>query len=241
MDGEIRALAALKKSYEDLDEFVYITSHDLREPLRGMKNFSDFLIEDYADKLDEDGRKYLETIKKLGGRIETYLDSLMFYSRLAREELHYQSVSLAELIENIKKSYMIDSQGKLKISFESKEVNLCCDLSRLTRILGSLIQNGVCYNLSEQKNIHISHQKMDNQLHLFSVKDNGIGMREEDWERIFKVFKRLHPKEDFGGGTGFGLTAAKKLVELHGGELWVESSHEGKGSVFSFTISEKPV
>ena len=228
----------LKRSNEDLDQFAYIASHDLREPLRGMRNFSQFLIEDYSDALDEEGKGYLSVIQKLGKRLEKYLDSLLYYSRLGREKLAFKKTNLSELIPEIYNTYLDPSLKNIEIKYSSDLPSIVCDPIKLTKILGNLFQNAIRYNHSQVKIIELEYKQLGEDRHQFWIRDNGIGMKSEHWNRIFTIFKRLHSKDEYDQGSGLGLAMAKKAVEQHGGEIWVESSEIDKGSCFSFTIKE---
>ncbi len=236
---KVLAKNELKRSNEELDEFAYIASHDLREPLRGMRNFSQFLIEDYSDKLNEEGLNYLETIKKLGERLEIYLDSLLYYSRLGRGEMSIKRVDLNVFLESITETYINPMEGNIDIRVNGCLPQITCDYVKLQKIFGNLIQNSIRYNLSERKIVEIWHKKNEDSMHQFWIKDNGIGIKTDHWKRIFTIFKRLHPKEDFEGGTGLGLTLVKKAVERHGGQIWVESSIIDEGTIITFTIREQ--
>ena len=228
----------LKRSNEDLDQFAYIASHDLREPLRGMRNFSQFLVDDYSDALDEEALGYLDVIQKLGKRLENYLDSLLYYSRLGREKLAFKEVELAELIPEIHKTYLDPSVKNVEIRLPDNLPRIKCDPIKLTKILGNLFQNAIRYNHSDKKIIEVIYKKLGEDRHQFWVKDNGIGIKPEHWNRIFTIFKRLHPKDEYDQGSGLGLAMAKKAAEQHSGDIWVESSELGTGSCFSFTIKE---
>lgn len=228
----------LKRSNEDLDQFAYIASHDLREPLRGMRNFSQFLIDDYSDTLDEEGKGYLDVIQKLGKRLEKYLDSLLYFSRLGREKLAFKKTNLSELIPEIYNTYLDPSLKNIEIKYSSDLPSIVCDPIKLTKILGNLFQNAVRYNHSQVKIIELEYEQLGEDRHQFWVRDNGIGMKPEHWNRIFTIFKRLHPKDEYDQGSGLGLAMAKKAVEQHGGEIWVESSEVDQGSCFTFTIKE---
>ena len=229
----------LKKSNEKLDQFAYIASHDLREPLRGMRNFSQFLIEDYGDQIDSQGLEYLEVIKKLGGRLEGYLDSLLYFSRLGREEMSCKLIDISDLLKEVEETYIDPSSNNVEIILNSDLPTILCDPLKLTRIFGNLFQNAVRYNLSEVKKLEIRYEKKSDHIHQFWVKDNGIGIKKDHWDRIFTIFKKLHSRENFPGGTGLGLTLARKACDMHEGDLWVEDSQEGLGTTFTFTITEK--
>jgi two-component system, chemotaxis family, sensor kinase Cph1 len=236
----------LERSNTELDSFAYIASHDLKEPLRGIHNYSSFLIEDYGAVLSEDGVSKLQTLVRLTQRMEDLINSLLHFSRLGRVELALQRTDLNQLVQNV--------LDLLKISLESAHVEIRiprslptvrCDKVQINEVFTNLISNAIKYNDQEEKWVEIGY--LDAELPLeqmgeplepmvtFYIKDNGIGIPERHLENIFRIFKRLHGPNKYGGGTGAGLTIAKKIVERHGGTLWVESS-PGQGSTFYFTL-----
>ncbi|MBW4569909.1 MAG: GAF domain-containing protein [Tolypothrix carrinoi HA7290-LM1] len=230
----------LERSNRELDAFAYIASHDLKEPLRGIHNYSTFLIEDYADSLHEDGVSKLQTLVRLTQRMEDLINSLLHFSRLGRVELVMRRTNLNELVESVIEV--------LKISLkETKNVDIriCrrlpdvkCDRIQMSEVFSNLISNAIKYNEKANKSVEIGFldQEATNQPTItFYVRDNGIGIRQKHLDNVFRIFKRLHTASQYGGGTGAGLTIAKKIVERHGGKIWVESTY-GEGSTFYFTL-----
>lgn len=230
----------LRNSNEDLERFAYIASHDLREPLRGMRNFSSFLIEDYGDKLDDEGLGYLATIDKLGGRLEAYLEDLLRYARLGQEEMAVQMVDMAELLgelcDTVRDSH---EPASVSVEIEGSMPRISVDPVKLSMVFGNLLRNGLKYNESSTPRVTVRYQAQPEAgMHEFVVEDNGIGIKPDQRERIFTLFKRLHAKDAYGGGgTGMGLTLVKRAVERHGGTVEVESE-PGKGSAFRVVIQE---
>jgi len=233
----------LARSNSELDAFAYIASHDLKEPLRGIHNYSSFLLEDYADVLNEDGATKLQTLVRLTQRMEDLIESLLHFSRLGRIELSLQKTNLNQLVNNV-----IDV---LKISLKEFQVSIViphelpvieCDRIQVSEVFSNLISNAIKYNNKDEKLVEIgylnstenSYKELDKAI-IFYIKDNGIGIREKHLDTIFRIFKRLHAPNRYGGGTGAGLTIAKKIVERHGGKIWVESNY-GEGSTFYFTL-----
>ena len=159
----------LKASNEELDQFAYIASHDLREPLRGMRNFSQFLVEDYSDRLDEEGISYLNTIQKLAGRLEKYLDSLLFFSRLGRQSNSYSEVDLKQLLLEIAETYTSTSNNQIQVELEGEFTKIYCDPVKLQIIVGNLIQNAIRYNLNEVKLIRLKYQSLPGNYHQFEL------------------------------------------------------------------------
>ena len=241
----------LARSNTELDSFAYIASHDLKEPLRGIYNYSSFLIEDYGDILDDAGKDKLNTLMRLTHRMEDLINSLLHYSRLGRAELQMRPVDLNDLISGVLdviKASARDKQVEFKIPRSLPTIE--CDRTQVNELFTNLISNGIKYNQKAEKIIEIGFLDEDNPVAIerigeypdntppktiFYVKDNGIGIRERHLDSIFRIFKRLHGQKKYGGGTGAGLTIAKKIVERHGGEIWVKSIY-GKGSTFYFTL-----
>lgn len=250
-DELARVNQELSRSNVELDAFAYIASHDLKEPLRGIYNYSSFLIEDYAEVLDEAGVDKLNTLMRLTHRMEDLINSLLHYSRLGRAELQVHPVDLNELIAGVLdviKASARDSTVNFQITRPLPTVK--CDRSQVNELFTNLISNGIKYNQQAEKIIEIGYldyddpvvkEKMleypDNTLikTVLYVRDNGIGIRERHLNSIFRIFKRLHSQKKYGGGTGAGLTIVKKIVERHGGEIWVKSEYQ-KGSTFYFTL-----
>ncbi len=234
-----RSMADLERSNSELDDFAYIASHDLKEPLRGLHNFSGFLIEDYQDKLDDEGKDMLKTIASLTQQMEGLINALLHYSRLGRTELSIQQTNLREIVQSVLSmfSITIDQKGA-KISVHDLPT-LICDHVRIKEVFQNLIGNALKYNDKKTPEIEVGftrdHPGMEG-TGVFYVRDNGIGIEERNLNSIFKIFRRLHPHHAFGGGTGSGLTIAKKIINQHGGEIWVESEGLGKGTTFYFTI-----
>ncbi|MBE9054992.1 ATP-binding protein [Sphaerospermopsis sp. LEGE 08334] len=226
----------LERSNSELDAFAYIASHDLKEPLRGIHNYSNFLIEDYGDILNENGRAKLQTLVRLTQRMEDLIDSLLHFSRLGRVDLSMQQTDLNQVIHRILDllSPRIEETG-IEIRIPQPLPTVYCDRIQVGEVFSNLIANAIKYNDKAEKWIEIGYIYRNETLILY-VKDNGIGIREKHFDAIFRIFKRLHGPNKFGGGTGAGLTIAKKIVERHSGKIWVESSY-GEGSTFYFTLA----
>lgn len=229
----------LTRSNQELDDFAYIASHDLKEPLRGIHNYSTFLIQDYEDKLDEEGKSKLQTLKRLTQRMENLLDSLLEFSRVGRVDLAIGNIDLDALVAEVLDSLQITLKEQAIAVRKPKQLPILqCDRVRLGEVFRNLITNAMKYNDKPDKWIEIG---LDQELAaaappVFYVRDNGIGIREKHFESAFRIFKRLHSRDKFGGGTGVGLTIVKKIVERHGGRIWVESKL-GEGTTFKFTLA----
>ena len=243
-DEMARVNLELKRSNIELDSFAYIASHDLKEPLRGIHNYSNFLMEDYAEMLPEDGLAKLNTVVRLTQRMDDLISSLMHYSQLGRTELSRQSVNLNALVQQTINTLKI-SQPQNPIEFRLPQTlpTVCCDRSQVSELLTNLIGNAIKYNDKAEKWVEIGYLGLKpvrngTQIsHTLYIRDNSIGIPPEHLERIFEIFRRLHAQDQYGGGTGAGLTIVRKIVERHDGRIWVEST-PGEGSTFYFTLLE---
>ncbi len=225
----------IEQSNRELDDFTYIVSHDLKEPLRSIDAFSKFVVDDYADKLGEEGMGYLERVRANAKRMQQLIEDLLAVSRLSRSPNEFQVVKIQDLIEEVKLRFeYVLSQGKVQILVKNSLPTLTCDRVRITEVFANLISNAIKYNDKPQCRIEISSQESDPGGHQFSIRDNGRGIEPQFFEKIFQIFQRLGKKEE-QEGTGVGLTIVKKVVELHKGKIWVEST-PGEGTTFHFTI-----
>jgi signal transduction histidine kinase len=224
----------LAQSNRELDDFAYIASHDLKEPLRGIHNFSVFLVEDYADKLDGEGRAKLETLVRLSRRMEALIDSLLHFSRVGRVDLAIDRVDLDATVRAVVDSLAINlGQAAVDVRIPRPLPTVRCDRARVGEIFHNLIVNAMKYNDKAEKWVEIG--VVPERPLVFYVRDNGIGIPEKHVDSIFRIFKRLHGRDKFGGGTGAGLTIVKKIVERHHGKVWVESQ-PGQGTTVCFTL-----
>ena len=234
----------LERSNMELDSFAYIASHDLKEPLRGIHNYSNFLMEDYAEVLPEDGIAKLQTVVRLTKRMDDLINSLMHYSQLGRTELSQQVVNLNVLVQQTIDTLKI-SQPQKSIQFRLPQElpTIRCDRSQISELFTNLISNAIKYNDKAEKWVEIGFiesktvRNEDQISNTFYIRDNSIGIPPQHVERIFQIFKRLHQQDQYGGGTGAGLTIVRKIVERHHGKIWVEST-PGEGSTFYFTLSQ---
>ncbi len=242
----------LERSNIELDSFAYIASHDLKEPLRGIHNYSTFLIEDYGQQLGADGTRKLDTLMRLTRRMEDLIDSLLHYSRFGRAELLFEAVDLSEVVQSVLDVIEISRPAAADFRIPRPLPIFQCDRTQVIELFSNLISNAIEYSDRSAKWVEIGYilpAEIDQQLPaslqvdpaqtIFFVRDNGIGIRAKHLETIFKIFKRLHPANKYGGGAGAGLTIAKKIVERHGGKIAVASTF-GTGSTFYFTLGQRP-
>jgi len=226
----------LKRSNKDLEQFAYITSHDLKEPIRVIASFSSLLSFKYVNKLDEDGIKYVNYINQNVRRMASLVDSLLTYSVVGHQNSIYKAFDLKKLVQHkvsdlskfIKEKHADVSIGELSKMIGHQE--------QIGMVFYNLIHNAIKFNTKKQPVISINEEVGDEYHWKFFVKDNGIGIEPQYQEQIFGICKRLHNKEDFEG-VGIGLSVCQKIIERHKGEIWVQSKL-GEGTTFFFTIKK---
>jgi len=223
----------LERSNKELEEFAYITSHDLQEPLRMVGSFLQLLQQRYKDKLDKEANEYIHYAVDGASRMKRLISDLLNYSRTNKEWLIEQvdiSETIQEALKNLRAS--INECGAI-IEFENMPT-LRVDRSQMLQLFQNLIGNAIKFRKEGgQPFIKITAAKQDTEW-LFSVEDNGIGIDQQYSEKVFVIFRKLHNQTKFEG-TGIGLSIAKKIVERHGGRIWFESE-PGKGTKFYFTL-----
>lgn len=227
------AMDDLKRSNEELQQFAYAASHDLKEPLRAIISYSQLLEEYYRDKIDIEGKKFLDFILEGSYRMKKLIEDLLAYSRIATQNKTLKLTNLNDVLKDVllnlqeatKETGAVINYGKLPI--------LAVNETQIMQLFQNLISNAIKFQSDEIPNINISAEQKNN-IWEFSVKDNGIGIEPEFFDRIFKIFQRLHTREEYPG-SGIGLAICKRIVQMHGGKIWVDSEI-GKGSTFYFTI-----
>ena len=230
-------VAQLELANAELDDFAYITSHDLKEPLRGIHNYAAFLLEDYADRLDDPGKAKLETLMRLARRLEDLTSDLLHYSRLGRTDVVKAPVDIGAVVNGVAedlRAFFAEHHVQLEVAPDLPTVP--GDAVLIREVFRNLLTNAGKYNDRDARFVGVEWRGSDSGPIMFIVRDDGIGIRPEHQERIFKIFKRLHARDKYGGGTGSGLTLARKIIERHGGRIWVESE-PGVGSRFMFTLT----
>jgi len=229
----------LKKANQELDSFVYTVSHDLRAPLRGVAAFAAFLKEDYIDKLDEDGQDHVKEIIKGVDRMNRFIEDLLSLSRVSRIKNPYEDVDIGVLIAESEERIKYDiQQYGAKMIVHKNMPTVYCDRIKINEVFLNLINNAIKYsskNKKEKPKVEIGYSDKG-VVHEFFVKDNGIGIDPKDHDKVFGMFKRIKTAEQFEG-TGAGLSIVKRIIDDHGGKIWVESKLE-EGSTFYFTISK---
>jgi PAS domain S-box-containing protein len=223
----------LSRSNKELEQFAYVSSHDLQEPLRMIASYLQLLERKYKGKLDAKADKYINFSVDGATRMQNLIDDLLTFSRVTTKAQEFKATDM----ESIYKEVLLNLEVSIKennviISHDPLPV-VMADKTQISQVIQNLISNAIKFKSEDQPKINISVTKEDNQT-LFAIHDNGIGIDPKHSDRIFEVFKRLHKKRDYPG-TGIGLAICKKIIERHGGRIWVESEL-GQGSTFYFTL-----
>ncbi len=223
----------LKRSNEDLERFAYISSHDLQEPLRAIVSYSQLLERRYRGRLDPDADAYIQFITDSGRRMQALVNDLLQHSRITSQVLVLEPVATEEVLAQtlLSISMLLKEQGAT-VTHDPLPV-VQADARQLEQIFSNLIGNAIKYRRQEPPKIHVSAVKKED-MWQFSVTDNGIGIEPRYLEKIFTIFERLHGQERYEG-TGIGLAICKRIVERHGGRIWIESE-PGEGSTLFFTL-----
>jgi PAS domain S-box-containing protein len=227
------SLEELERSNTELEQFAYAASHDLQEPLRMVTSYAQLLEKRYKDKLDDDANDFINHAVGGAARMQKMIDGLLLYSRVQTRGKSFQptdcSSVVGQAISNLK--IHIDETHAIIESDNLPTVN--ADEMQLVRLFQNLIDNALKFQGTEAIRLQISASKQGNKW-MFSISDNGIGIDSGSKDRIFAIFQRLHGEKDYPG-TGMGLAICKRIVERHGGKIWVDSDL-GQGSTFYFTI-----
>jgi PAS domain S-box-containing protein len=225
----------LARRNAELEAFTYSVSHDLKEPLRTIEAFSQFVLEDYADRLDDQGRRYLETLSSASVRLKRLIEELLTLSRVSRQLAPPQRVDTGQVIAAVIDGVRASRDEKsATVEVLDTLPDVSGDPVRLEQIFGNLISNALKFNDSAEARVTIGVLGATAATATFYVRDNGIGIEPQYHERIFGVFQRLHRREEYDG-TGAGLAIVKRAVEALGGSVSVESAL-GSGSTFVVTL-----
>jgi light-regulated signal transduction histidine kinase (bacteriophytochrome) len=227
----------LNQLNQQLREFVYIASHDLREPSRKVSSFGGILAESLAGKLNDDEQENLDFMISGAERMQQMVESLLVYSRVTTKDVTFEEIDLNEMIEQLKDlelaNNLEEANGSVLVPEPLLSIN--SDVSQTRQLLQNLITNALKYRKKDAPpEITIRTHKQDNNMVRVEVQDNGIGIEEKQYNNIFVMFRRLHSRQEYDG-TGIGLAVCKKIVERHNGEIGVSSTY-GQGSTFWFTI-----
>jgi PAS domain S-box-containing protein len=226
-------VANLTRSNKELEQFAYVASHDLQEPLRKIKSFSQLLGEDYQGQLDATADEYIHYITNGVTRMQTLISDLLIYSRVGRLELNKQPTDLNAVLSQVKEDLSVAISENNAVITASSLPTVQANPLQMAQLLQNLIANSIKFCSDATPEIYIAAQ-LQQQEWLISVQDNGIGIKPDYAERIFAIFQRLHNRSEYPG-TGIGLAVCRKIVERHGGRIWVESELGG-GATFYFTL-----
>ncbi|MEP1306154.1 MAG: PAS domain-containing protein [Balneola sp.] len=225
----------LELANKELESFSYSISHDLRAPLRSINGFSDILLEDYSEQLDEEGKRLMGVVKESAVMMGQLIDDMLDFSRLGKKKIQKSEIDMKKLFESV-----FESESK---TYPEKNIELHIsdlpyalgDIALLKQVAVNLISNSLKYaSKKEEIVVIIDFEKKDDNQTTYFIKDNGTGFKMEYHDKLFGVFQRLHSRNEFDG-TGVGLAIAKRILNKHGGKIWAESK-AGKGSTFFFSL-----
>lgn len=233
-ERELReALAGLSASNEELSQFAYVSSHDLQEPLRNVITTVQIFEKRYCSKLDSDADRLIRYTVEAADRAIKLIRDLLVYSRIGGSKPSFEPVDLEDALHScVEDLGSLVQESSASITHDPLPT-VIADKIQVEQVLRNLLSNALKFRGKEPPSIHVSCEEHERMWH-FSVSDNGIGIEKEYFDRIFLIFKRLHPPSQYGG-TGIGLTIAKKIVESHGGKIWLESE-PNKGTTFYFSL-----
>lgn len=231
----VRANAELSRSNEDLQQFAYVASHDLQEPLRSVVGYLQFIERLYADKLDDKGKDFIDRAVAATKRMQSMIQDLLTFSQVATRGKPFMRCNPAEILADTLESLNFSIESKAASVTVGKLPEVVADRSQLKQLFQNLIGNALKFCDKERPAIDIFCNEHDGKA-VFMVRDNGIGIEPEYREKIFEIFQRLHGRSLYEG-TGIGLAVCKKIVERHRGKIWVESV-PGEGSTFCFTLGD---
>jgi light-regulated signal transduction histidine kinase (bacteriophytochrome) len=235
-EGLRRSAEDLARSNKDLEQFAYVASHDLQEPLRAVGGFMGLLKNQYYNNLDDQAREYIDFSVEGAERMQSLIEGLLAYSRVGTRGGEFAPISLESALNaataNLK---FLITESQAAITNDPLPV-VTADLLQMTQLLQNLVANAVKFHGPHSPEIHIGAQRKERAWEIY-VRDNGIGIDSQYFDRIFLIFQRLHTRTQYKG-TGIGLAVCKKIVERHGGKIWVESV-PGQGSTFCFNIPDK--
>lgn len=223
----------LERSNQELEQFAYIASHDLQEPLRMIASYTQLLARRYGGQLDERAGKYIHYVTDGARRMQSLISDLLDLSRVGTRGKPLRPVECASVLDHVLQS--------MRVALQERDAEVTCDALpavmadevQLAQLLQNLISNGIKFNRDTRPRIHISAERQGSAW-ILAIRDNGIGIEEKYLEAVFLAFRRLHARDEYPG-TGIGLAISKKIVERHGGRIWV-TSKPGEGSTFHVSL-----
>jgi PAS domain S-box-containing protein len=233
-----RNVTQLEVTNKELESFSYSVSHDLRAPLRALDAHSSMLMEDYADKLDQEAKRMLDTIRHNVHKMNNLIDSLLKLSKLGRKQVEKSKIDVTKLVQDVLHEVGSPAQNKVDITVTPLPPAMA-DRSLLSQVWINLISNAIKYSSrKESPHVEIGSHKLENEI-VYYVKDNGAGFSMEYADKLFGVFQRLHSATEFEG-TGIGLAIVQRIVTQHGGRVWAEGK-VNEGATFYFSLPEEVV
>ena len=229
-------LKELQHSNKELEQFAYVASHDLQEPLRMVSSFTQLLEKKYKDKLDIDALEYIKYAVDGANRMQLLINDLLEFSRISSRRKPLVLVDCTSVLGIVRKNLLSHIEDSNALISNDDLPIVMADESQLIRLFQNLIDNAIKFHGTEHPRIYVSAIDLGNEWQ-FSFKDNGVGIEEEFKDRIFVIFQRLHNREEYPG-TGIGLAVCKRIVERHGGKIWFDSV-KNIGTNFYFTIPKK--
>jgi PAS domain S-box-containing protein len=227
----------LEEKIREMDDFLHVVSHDLKEPLRGIDAYAGFLLEDYSERLDDEGKRYLNALRGSTLRMHHLIRDLLTLASVSRKGPSRTEVDLNAVLEEVLRDLEFAIQQKrAEVRLRSPLPSVYCDPTQIGEVFKNLLSNAIKFNEAVPPVVEISAWE-EERFYGISIKDNGIGIDARYTDQIFRLFERLHRQEEFEG-TGAGLAICKKMIEGNGGKIWVESELE-KGSAFLFTLPKK--
>jgi len=233
LQSSVRAAEELRRSNKELEQFAYVASHDLQEPLRMVMGYSQLLAKRYGDRLDQKAKEYIDFAVDGAKRMQGLIEDLLTYSRVGSRGKAFAWTDCEVVLEKTLTALQMAIQECGATVSHDPLPTVMGDEFQLGQLFQNLLGNAIKYRNSEAPQVHISC-KQETKQWTFAVKDNGIGIEPQYRERIFQIFQRLHTRQEFEG-SGIGLAICKKIIERHGGQIWVESEL-GEGSTFFFTL-----
>jgi PAS domain S-box-containing protein len=226
-------IAEVERSNAELEQFAYVASHDLQEPLRMVTSYVNLIDRRYKDKLDKDANEFIGYTVEGATRMQQMINDLLAYSRIGTRGKPFEPSDMELILEHALKNLKITIQESDAVVTHDPLPTINADDLQITQIFQNLIGNAIKFRGDRQPRVHVSAEKKGDEW-IFSVKDNGIGIEPQYFDRIFIIFNRLHTRAEYPG-SGIGLAICKKIVERHRGRIWIESK-PGEGSTFYFTI-----
>ena len=224
----------LSAAYKDMESFSYSVSHDLKAPIRAVGGFSHILYEDYYKKFDEDGRLLLQRIIRNADLMTELIEDLLQFSRIGRQKMNISDIDIKAIFTNIfvearNNKHIIENEYIIKAMPKIR-----ADRVLMRQVISNLISNAIKYTKNEDQKLIEVGSRTENNVHVFWVKDNGVGFDNKYSDKLFGVFQRLHHSEDFEG-TGVGLATVKRIISKHGGHVWADGKIN-EGAIFYFSL-----